>query len=343
MRTLFSNRCGMLLKRGSMTLLLFAIMVTIFTGTLPSYASKSSKSSAPALGISPSVTKMSAFCYAAWTNGLQSQGLNCLKSTKSAVTFLREAMSTDSFAKWPQQASLATLAQQGQLFNPQTDEPIKTEQDLLTAFQSQNSQLKSLFNGDSGSKLLDFLWNYVLTSNNAPPPPAPPVNAADQPPTCPGNFQSLQNADLWPQIGPMLLTRASQQLQDQNGNQLGVYDIYGRLLLQNHCSVGALGLTMKALNGNTQVTAATVAQWERDTLADVANSPSVANNPSIKGVFSLVGQQDNGLIDTWISAAVMTHPIAALTTSTSQVTSGDTSSSGSTTPVTVPLSHVEVP
>ncbi len=342
MKTVFSNKHNRLRMRGSMTLLFFAIMITIFTGTLPSYASRSSKSSTPALGISPSVTKMSDFCYAAWTSGLQLQGLNCLKHTKSAVTFLRQAMATDSFAKWPQQVSLATLAQQSQLFNPQTDDPIKTKQDLLTALQSANSQLKSLFDGDAGSKLLDFLWDYVLTSNNAPPPPAPPVNAADQPPTCPGNFQSLQNSDLWPQIGPMLLTRASQQMQDQNGNTLGLYDIYGRLLLQDHCSLGALALTMKALNGDTQISAATVAQWERDTLADIANSPSLANNPSIKGVFSLVGQQDNGLIDTWASAAIMTHPITALTSSTNPVTGGSTPNGGST-PVAVPLSHVEVP
>ncbi len=140
----------------------------------------------------------------------------------------------------------------------------------------------------------------------------------------------------------MLLTRASQQMQDQNGNTLGLYDIYGRLLLQDHCSLGALALTMKALNGDTQISAATVAQWERDTLADIANSPSLANNPSIKGVFSLVGQQDNGLIDTWASAAIMTHPITALTSSTNPVTGGSTPNGGST-PVAVPLSHVEVP
>lgn len=339
MKMSFVNKRSMLLMRGSMTLLVVVVMITFIAvfplGTLAYRSSRSSRSSVPSLGISPSVTKMSDFCYASWMNGFQSQGLNCLKHTKSATQFLMHAMSVDSFAKWPQQVSLATLAQQGRLLNPQTYEPIKTQQDLLTALQAANPQLKSLFDGDSGSKLVAFLWDYVLTGNNAPPSPAPPVNAANQPPSCPGDFQSLQNADLWPQIGPMLLTRVSQQLQDQNGNKFGVYEIYGRLLLANHCSMGDLALTMKALNGNTQVTAATVAQWERDTLADIANSPSVANNPSIKGVFCLVGQQDNTLIDKWFSAAIMTHPIPALTKSTDPVTSDST-------PLAVPVSHIQV-
>jgi hypothetical protein len=336
MKTLFSHRRSMLLIRGSMALLIVAIMVTIFTASpMGTFASRAYRTSQrPVLGTSPSVTKFSDFCYASWTSGLQSQGLNCLKHTKSAVQFLKQAMVADGFAKWPQQASLATLAQQGLLSNPQTKASIKTQQDLLTALQSANAQLQSLFNGDSGNKLVAFLWNYVLTSNNAPPPPAQPVNASDQPPSCPGNFQSFQNADLWSATGPMLLTAASQSLQDQGGNHLGVYDIYGRLLLQNHCSMASLGLAMQALNGDTHVAADTVSQWERDTLSTAANSPSLANNPSVKGLFCLLGQPDNSLVDNWFSAAIMTHPIAALTTSTTPSTNGH--DPASTT------SHVEV-
>lgn len=331
MKTLFSNKRTMLLIRGSMTLLILAIMVTIFTasplGTLPSYAYKAS--TRPQLGTTKSA--FSDFCYASFISGLRSEGLNCLKQSKKATQFLKQIMSADSFAKWPQQASLSTLAQQNLLFNPQTKASIKTQQDFLTTVQTANQDLQGLFKGRQGNQLLSSLWNYLLTSNNAPPPPAPSVNASVQPPGCPGSSQTFQNSDLWTVVGPMLLTSISQSMQDQNGQNLGVYDIYGRLLLQNHCSVAALGLTMKALNGDTKVTADTVSQWERDTLSTAANSPSLANNSSVKGLFCILGQPDNSLVDGWFSGAIMTHPIAALTTSTAPSTSGSN-------PTNVPVS-----
>jgi hypothetical protein len=101
--------------------------------------------------------------------------------------------------------------------------------------------------------------------------------------------------------------------------------------------MATLGLTMKSLNGNTQVTTDTVSQWERDTLATAINSPSLVNNPSIKGVFCLLSQPDNSLVDNWFSAAIMTHPIAELTSSNTP------STSGGGTPASDPNNvHVEV-
>jgi hypothetical protein len=95
------------------------------------------------------------------------------------------------------------------------------------------------------------------------------------------------------------------------------------------------------LNGDTKITADTVSQWERDTLSAVANSSSLAKNSSVKGLFSLLGQPDNTLVDCWFSAAIMTHPITALTTSTAPTTSGSTPT---TEPVSTsaPPGHVEV-
>lgn len=342
METLFSNKRTMLLIRGCMTLLIVAIMVAIFIasplGTKPSYAWK--KATQPQLGTTK--TAFSDFCYASWTDGLHSQGLSCLKNTKRATKLLQQVMSAGSFAKWPQQVSLATLAQQNLLFNPQTKAPIKNQQDFQTAIQSVDAGLQSLFTGRQGNQLLSDLWTYLLTSNNAPPPPSPPVSASTQPPGCPGSFQSFQNSDLWSVVGPMLLTVTSQSLRDQNSQSLGVYDVYGRLLLQNHCSVASLGLTMKSLNGDTHVTADTVSQWERDALSTAANSPALANNPSVKGLFCLLGQPDNALIDNWFSGAIMTHPIAALTTSTAPVTSGSSDPSGVPVSTSALPGHVEV-
>ena len=343
MKTLFSNKHAILLIRGGITLMILAIMVTIFTasplGTLPSYAYKAA--TRPQLGTTK--TAFSDFCYASFMSGLRSQGLNCLRNSKKGMQFLQQMMSADSFAKWPQQASLSTLAQQNLLFDPQTKASIKTQQDFLAALQSADPNLQFLFRGPQGDQLVSSLWNYLLTSSDAPPPPAPPVKASDQPPGCPGSSQTFQSSDLWPVVGPMLLTSVSQSMQDRNGQNLGVYDAYGRLLLQNHCSVAALGLTMKALNGNTQITAATVSQWERDALATVANSSSLANNSSVKGLFSVLGQPDNTLIDSWFSAAIMTHPITALTASTAPSTSGSATptaspTSGSATPTASPNS-----
>ena len=158
------------------------------------------------------------------------------------------------------------------------------------------------------------------------PPPPPSASASDAPPSCPVNSQSFQGSNLWSGLGPSFLTTASNAFQDQNGNHVGIYDIYGRLLLQNHCSIGAFALTMAKVNGEP-ITPDKIADWERDTLSAAAYSEALANAPSVKDLICLLAQPDNGLIDSWFSSAIITHPLSLLTTSTAPTTSGNSSES----------------
>src|SRR5438270_58886 len=104
MKTLFANKRSMPLMTGGITLLTVSIMVSIFTiSPLEThiYAQKSWKQ--PPLGTTK--TTFSDFCYSYWTGGHRSQGLDCLRQSRNAMRLLQQEMSSDSFAKWPQQAS----------------------------------------------------------------------------------------------------------------------------------------------------------------------------------------------------------------------------------------------
>ncbi len=167
MKTLFSNKCSMLLIRGGITLLIVSAMVSIFISPLGTSAHKSSTQ--PALGTTKSA--FSDFCYASWTSGLHSEGLSCLKQSRKALQFLQRLMPSATFAQWPQQNSLSALALQNLLINPQTKALIKTQSDFLAATLPTDRDIQALFKGHQGNQLLSALWTYQLTSNNAPPPP----------------------------------------------------------------------------------------------------------------------------------------------------------------------------
>jgi hypothetical protein len=343
MKTLFSNKRSMSLIRGGITLLTLSILISFFIISPPLaqvQAWKSSKSSTqPNLGTTKSA--FSDFCYSYWADGQHALGLNCLKQSTKATRLLQHELSATSFQLWPATDSLSDLVAENLLTNPQTGQPIKTQEDFLAAIPGYYRGLQDLFNRDQ--EMLSTLWSYKLTASNTPPPP-PPVPASDAPPSCPVNSQSFQGADLWSGIGPSLLTTTSNSFQDQNGNHTGVYDIYGRLLLQNHCSIGAFALTMAKLNGQS-TTLDRISDWERDTLSAAAYSAALANAPSVKALICLLAQPDNRLIDNWFSAAIITHPISSLTISTATTTSGvttsDSSSSSSVLPIST-ISHVEV-
>ena len=115
MTTLFCNKRAMPLIRGGITLLIVSIMISIFTifpleihaqRGIPSQGSATS----PQLGTTKTV--FSDFCYSFWTTSSHTQGLNCLKYSKKAMTLLKREMDLDTFDKWPQEVSLSDLASQ---------------------------------------------------------------------------------------------------------------------------------------------------------------------------------------------------------------------------------------
>jgi hypothetical protein len=93
---------------------------------------------------------------------------------------------------------------------------------------------------------------------------------------------------------------------------------------------------MASVNGQP-TTPDRIADWERDTLSAAAYSEALVNAPSVKALICLLAQPDNGLIDNWLSAAVITHPISSLTTSTAPTTGGGNSPS----PV-LTVAHIQV-
>jgi hypothetical protein len=340
MKTLFSNKRTMSLIRGGITLLIVSIMVSIFTisplGT--THAQRQQPSRRTRLGTTK--TAFGRFCYSYWTGGDHSDALSCIRQSKKAMTLLQQEISPDSFTKWPQQLSLSDLAAQNLLLNPQTKAPITSKDEFLAAIPPEDTGLRDLFTGDQGTQLLSALWGYKLANNNAPPPPPPPVPVSDLPPSCPVNSQSFLNSQLWSSVGPTLLTDTDNALQNQDGRHLGIYDIYGRLLLQNHCSIAAVAQTME-LNGQVSPSTDQISEWERNVLATVALA-NLSNTTLAATVIVLEAQPDDTLIDCWISAAVITHPTTSLTTSTAPATSGSTPTSGPN-PIAVPAtSHVQV-
>jgi hypothetical protein len=335
MKTLFSNKRSMSLIRGGITLLTLSILISIFaiSPLATTQAQRSWKSlTQPNLGTAK--TAFSDFCYSYWASGQHLPGLRCLRQSTKATHLLQHELSADNFQLWPATYSLSDLAAKGLLTNPQTGQPIKTQQDFVAAISVTYRGLLDLFNGNR--RILSVLWTYRLTVSNTPPPPPSPVSASDVSPSCPVDPQSFGGSDLWPALGPSFLTTTSNSFQDQSGGHAGIYDIYGRLLLQDKCSIGAFALTMAQVNGQTP-TPDRIADWERDTLSAAAYTEALANAPSVKALICLLAQPNNGLIDNWFSAAIITHPISSLTTSTAPTTSGATPSSQS-----VSVSHVQV-
>lgn len=332
MKNLFSNKRCMSLIRGGITLLTLSILISIFAiSPLATTQAKRSWKSSTRPNLGTTKTAFSNFCYSYWADGQQFQGLRCLRQSTKAVHFLKNLLGASSFQSWATKSSLSQLADQHLLINPLNGQHIHTMQDFLQAIPPQFGSLQQMLSADR--QMLSELWKYILQANDAPPPP-PSASASDAPPSCPVNSQSFQGSNLWSGLGPSFLTTASNAFQDQNGNHVGIYDIYGRLLLQNHCSIGAFALTMAKVNGEP-ITPDKIADWERDTLSAAAYSEALANAPSVKDLICLLAQPDNGLIDSWFSSAIITHPLSLLTTSTAPTTSGNPPSPSST-------SHVQV-
>ena len=309
MKTFFPNKRRILLIGGVINLLILAIMVLAVTG--------------PSLGTHAQMAltlqdPFSVFCYFYYHDGKDSNAdsdtANCTKQSITFLSILKQETSPDNYEKWPRQASLDNLAMAGLLINPQTQTSIKKQQDFQAAIPAADQDLLALFQKDS--QFLPNLWNYNSTYDNislcgtattkSKLPANACLNQTNQPPTCPVNPQSFQHSDIWPVVGPTLLATISQELQDQNGQHIGIYDIYGRLLLQDHCSVATLAQTLKRKGQPIQLNQAY--QLEQDALVQVAIANS-SNTQLLLALVSAASQTNNQQLDSWFSAAIITDPI----------------------------------
>jgi len=216
----------------------------------------------------------------------------------------------DSYAKWPQQVSLNNLAMTGLLINPQTEIPIKTQQDFQAAIPATGQSLLALFQGDA--QFLPTLWDYnstynsLLTCSTANTNSIPVSTCSAHSSNCAINPQNFQYSSIWPVLGPILLATISQQLQDHQNQLIDAYGIYGRLLLQNHCSVAALAQTLRLNGQSIQLNQAY--QLEQDALVQIAIANS-SNSQLLTALIWAASQTSNQQLDNWFSAAIITNPI----------------------------------
>ena len=238
----------------------------------------------------------------------------CSKQSNTLLSLLQQEAS-DNYKKWPKQASLNDLATAGQLVDPQTKSPINTPHDFQTAIPAADGDLLSLLQGDG--EFLPALWDYnstydnilpcgTATSNSELSSSSNCSNQPNQAPNCPINPQSFKHSDIWPTVGPMFLATISQELQDQKGQALGTYDIYGRLLLKAHCSMATLAQTLQLNRQPIQPNQAYL--LEQDTLVQVAIA-NASNTPLLLALVWAVTQNNYQQLDNWFSAAMLTDPI----------------------------------
>lgn len=310
MKPFFPTKHKALLIGGAINLLMLCILVTSAIGpSLMAYAQMTDNQQDP----------FSIFCnfyyHAGKDLNADADTTICSKQSNTFLSLLQQETSPDNYNKWPKQVSLNDIAIAGQLVNPQTKNLINTQHDFQTTIPMADIGLLTLLQPDSA--FLPTLWAYnstynylppcdTATSNSTPHSNSSCSNQPNQAPSCPINSQSFQHSDIWPTVGPLLLTAMSQELQDQNGQALGPYDIYGRLLLKGHCSMATLAQTLKQ-NGQP-IQSNQAYQLEQDALiqAAIANS---SNTPLLLALVWSVSQNTYQQLDNWFSAAILTDPI----------------------------------
>ncbi len=303
---LFHKRRILLITSAINLLLLFIVAIAILGPSLDLHAQMSWTQQ----------NTFNNFCFFYYHYGKDSSAdadtANCNKENNTFLSILKQETSSDNYTKWPQQVSLNDLAAAGLLTNPQNENPIKTQQDFLVAIPSTDTGLLALFKGDP--QFLLTLWDYNSTYDYIPTcgttTPTPQISAStctNQPSSCSVNPQSFQHSDIWPIAGPMFLSIASQTLQNQDGQHVGIYDLYGRLLLQDHCSAAALAQTMK-FNGQPIAQLDQAYRLEKDAMIEIATS-HLSNTPLLTALIWAASQSDNQQLDSWFSSAIIANPI----------------------------------
>ncbi len=264
----------------------------------------------------------SVFCYFYYHDGTDPNADTdtnaCSQQSSAFSSILKQEAIPDNYSKWPQQISLDDLATAGLLTNPQTETAIKTQQDFQASIPTTDQNLLTLFQNDP--QFLPTLWTYNSTYDHVPScdtssSPFPQVNSsacssqstsANQPVFCHVNPQDFQYSDMWPTIGPMLLTRISRLLQNHNGQHIDTYGIYARLVLQDHCSVSTLAQSL-LLKGQS-VSPSQGYQLEQDVLVQTAIA-NTSNTPLLLALVWIISQTNKSQLDRWFSAAIITNPI----------------------------------
>ena len=316
MKTFFSNNGRRLLLGGVVNLLLLCTVIAAVTG--------------PSSGIHAQTAwnqqdPFSVFCYFYYHDGTDPNAdadtNTCSQQSSAFSSILKQETIPDNYSKWPQQASLDDLATASLLTNSQTEAAIKTQQDFQAAIPATDQNLLTLFQSDP--QFLPTLWDYNSTYDHlprcgTPSNPFPQVNASacssqgstpvvsQQPAFCPVNPEDFQYSNVWPTIGPMLLTRISRQLQNHKGQHIDPYGIYGRLVLQDHCSVSTLAQSL-LLKGQP-VSPSQASQLEQDVLVQIAMA-NASNTPLLLALVWIVSQTNKSQLDSWFSAAIITNPI----------------------------------
>jgi plastocyanin len=313
MKTFFSNNGRRLLLGGVINLLLLGAVITAVIG--PS-------SGTHAQTAWDKQDPFSVFCYFYYHDGTDPNAdtdtNTCSQQSSAFSSILKQETIPGNYSKWPQQTSLDDLANAGLLTNSQTETPIKTQQDFQASIPATDQNLLTLFQSDP--QFLPTLWTYNSTYDYLPScdtssSSSPQVDSsacssqgtpASRPAFCSVNPQNFQYSNMWPTIGPMLLTRISWLLQNHRGQHIDTYGIYARLVLQDHCSVSTLAQSL-LLKGQP-VSPSQAYQLEQDVLVQTAIA-NTSNTPLLLALVWIVSQTNKSQLDRWFSAAIITNPI----------------------------------
>jgi plastocyanin len=289
MKTFFSNNGRRLLLGGVVNLLLLCTVITTVTGP-------SSKTHAQTAW--DQQNPFSVFCRFYYHNGRDIRAdadvTTCSQQSSAFSSVLKQETIPSNYLKWPQQVSLDDLATAGLLTNPQTETAIKTLQDFQASIPATDQNLLTLFQNDP--PFLPTLWNYNSTYDHLP---SCSTSSSPSP-------QDFQYSNVWPTIGPMLLTGISQQLQNHRGQHIDPYGIYGRLILQDHCSVSTLAQSL-LLKGQS-VSPCQAYHLEQDVVVQTAVA-NTSNIPILLALVWIASQTSKSQLDSWFSAAIINNPI----------------------------------
>ncbi|SRR6266480_3680114 len=129
--------------------------------------------------------------------------------------------------------------------------------------------------------------------------------------SCTNASQSYPYSHIWPSIGQEFLKETSQELTAKTSNTIGTQQIYFQLISNGNCSLATLvQKKYKVINPGQAY------QFEKHILATVQSQLIRSTISNVRqGLTWIMSQNDQTLVDKWISLASLSHPSPMLTPS----------------------------
>ncbi|HEY4033879.1 MAG TPA: hypothetical protein VGL94_07965, partial [Ktedonobacteraceae bacterium] len=307
MNTSFSSKCGILLIKRAITLLILSAIAAEFFGIpLQAYAQMPQTQ----LKVSQAFKDFCPLYYNKIKDSNAKQDTQICQKMGDSFSSLLMQDSPNGYTFWPAQATLDILAQKGYLMDSQTLTRVQTPQDFVNTIRT-NPDLQALVSGSGNinkgiphnSTFLPALWDYNEIF----------IDQAISP-TCTSISLNYFYSDTWPFVGPELLKETSQELI----HTTGIQKTYNALLTSGHCSLAALTANMTNPNSTYQADStkrttniSKTYQLEKKILATVQSRFQDSQIHDVSPALAWIMAQKNPmLVDDWVSFAILTNPNA---------------------------------